>query len=205
MQAAIKSLPTACLIEVEFPASQQLSKSESKEAEEVNVDFAKSLIDALSVPFIGAGPCRLVLPGSASRRLRSSCEKCVRSVDSEDAIQVYLCPSSARDYADAADRSASSPTVIINGLAKSPKSVTDAALNAFYLKPLTYNSCVVGFLYRAYPSPWRAVDDEGRVLREFEDGQIRVKGTSTPDLREAVKLCSKAWDERAIAARRSKQ
>mmetsp|Transcript_19709 Transcript_19709/g.39404 ORF Transcript_19709/g.39404 Transcript_19709/m.39404 type:complete len:248 (-) Transcript_19709:37-780(-) len=204
VQAAIKSGPSpGGLIEVEFPASQQLSKAESKEAEDVNVDFAKSLIDALSVPFIGAGPCRLVLPTSASRRLKSSCNaKRVRSVDSSDAIQIFLCPSSPREYADAADRSALSPTIIINGLAKNPKSVSDAALNAFYLKPLTYNSCVVGFLYRCYPRPWLAVDDTSAVLREFEDRDIRVKGTSTPDLREAVKLCSKAWDDRAIAARR---
>ena len=73
---------------------------------------------------------------------------------------------------------------------------------AYFLKPLTYNSQVAGYLVRAYPSDWATVDATSKqVLKTFSEDQILVRGTLTPDLREPGKLVQKSVDERAIKAR----
>ena len=72
----------------------------------------------------------------------------------------------------------------------------------YFLKPLTYNSQVAGFLIRSYPSLWTVLDAQTKeVLGSFTDEQILVEGTNTPDLRESGRLVQKSVDERAIKAR----
>lgn len=74
---------------------------------------------------------------------------------------------------------------------------------AYYVKPLTYNSQVAGYLLRSYPSPWTTVDaTTDAVLGTATDAQILVPDTNTPDLRASVKSVQQAVDARAIAARR---
>ena len=76
----------------------------------------------------------------------------------------------------------------------------------YFLKPLTYNSQVAGFLIRSYPSLWTVLDAQTKaVLGSFTDEQILVEGTNTPDLRESGRLVQKSVDERAIKARRAKK
>lgn len=73
---------------------------------------------------------------------------------------------------------------------------------AYFVKPLTYNSQVAGFLVRSWPSQWTVLDAQSKaVLGSFTDEQILVDRTNTPDLRESGRLVQKSVDERAIRAR----
>lgn len=73
---------------------------------------------------------------------------------------------------------------------------------AYYLKPLTYNSQIAGYLIRCCPGPWTVLDAAGRtVLATYSDADILVPGTNTPDLRAAVRRVQKDADERAIRER----
>lgn len=73
---------------------------------------------------------------------------------------------------------------------------------AYFLKPLTYNSQIAGFLVRSYPSLWTVLDAETKhVLGSFSDDEILVKKTNTPDLRPSGRLVQRSVDERAIRAR----
>ncbi|KAL7555322.1 hypothetical protein ACHAWF_019008 [Thalassiosira exigua] len=82
------------------------------------------------------------------------------------------------------------------------RSVPPSATMAYYLKPLTYNSQVAGFLIRSYPSSWTVLDAQtNAVLGSFSDEEILVDRTNTPDLRESGRLVQKSSDERAIRAR----
>lgn len=73
---------------------------------------------------------------------------------------------------------------------------------AFYLKPLTYNSQVAGYLIRCYPNSWTAWDAlTKKSLGSFSDSEILFGDTNTPDLRSAGRLVQKSTDDRAIAAR----
>ena len=82
------------------------------------------------------------------------------------------------------------------------KSIPGAATMAYFVKPLTYNSQVAGFLIRAYPSLWTVLDAQTKsVLGSFTDEQILVDRTNTPDLRQSGRLVQKSVDERAIKAR----
>lgn len=119
-------------------------------------------------------------------------------------ICVLVAPSSRGDY-EAAQRIASAgnaaAVVILNGFAKDTKSVPGKATMAFFLKPLTYNSQVAGYLVRSFPSKWAVIDVVSKeVLGTFDDS-IMVRGTNTPDLRESGRLVQKSVDERAIRAR----
>lgn len=115
---------------------------------------------------------------------------------------VFLTPSSKADYQAARKLGEGGcPTVIVNGLFKDQKSVPESATMAYFLKPLTYNSQVAGFLVRSYPSPWTVVDAQSAVLGTFTDGEILVPRTNTPDLRASVRLVQKSADEKAIRAR----
>lgn len=74
---------------------------------------------------------------------------------------------------------------------------------AYFLKPLTYNSQVAGYLTRCYPGKWTTIDAvSNQVLGTFDDDEILVGKTNTPDLRESGKMVQKSVDERAIRARR---
>ena len=84
------------------------------------------------------------------------------------------------------------------------KSVSDDATMGYYLKPLTYNSQVVGYLVRDYPNEWTTVDGiSKRVLATFSDADLLVTNTNTPDLRQPLRLVQKSVDERALRARKN--
>jgi hypothetical protein len=69
----------------------------------------------------------------------------------------------------------------------------------FFLKPLTYNSQVAGYLIRRYPGPWVTLDAATKkVLGTCTDKEILVPGSNTPDLRAAGRLVQKSVDQRAI-------
>lgn len=90
-------------------------------------------------------------------------------------------------------------------LLQDTKSIPGQATMAYFLKPLTYNSQVVGYLTRCYPKEWATIDaTTKKVLQTYTDDQILVRGTNTPDLRAPGKLVQKAVDERAIQARRQR-
>jgi hypothetical protein len=73
---------------------------------------------------------------------------------------------------------------------------------AYFLKPLTYNSQVIGYLARKYPNDWTAVDlVSKKVMSTYTDSEILFGKTNTPDLRDAGRRVQKAVDERAIQAR----
>ena len=74
---------------------------------------------------------------------------------------------------------------------------------AYYLKPLTYNSQVAGYLVRAWPGQWTTLEAAtGQAVGEpATDAQILVPKTNTPDLRAAVKAIQLAVDKRAMEAR----
>ena len=76
---------------------------------------------------------------------------------------------------------------------------------AYFLKPLTYNSQVVGFLVRNYPNKWSTVDLLTKsTLGSYEDSEILFGNTSTPDLRGPGRLVQKCVDNRAILSRKNK-
>jgi hypothetical protein len=89
-------------------------------------------------------------------------------------------------------------------VAQDRKSVSAAATMAYFLKPLTYNSQVVGYLVRKYPNDWATIDSISKqVLGSYTDAEILVPKTNTPDLRGSGRLVQKSVDERAIAARKN--
>ena len=88
--------------------------------------------------------------------------------------------------------------------AKDRTSIPGDATMAYYLKPLTYNSQIAGYLIRCYPGPWTVLDAVGKtVLATYSDADILVPETNTPDLRAAVRRVQKDVDERAIRERSS--
>ena len=150
-------------------------------------------------------------------------------------VFVLVAPSSTRDYGVTKQLATDGATVVlINGFAKvrdsligsfcpiasdvslfsqpckttqkDNKSVSEQATMAYFLKPLTYNSQVAGYLLRAYPQPWTTLDAAtGAILETATDAQILVRNTNTPDLRTAVKAVQQSVDQRAIAARQRQQ
>ena len=75
---------------------------------------------------------------------------------------------------------------------------------AYFLKPLTYNSQLVGYLARNYPKDWAVIDTVSKaVLKTYSDKDILFGKSNTPDLREPGKLVQKSVDQRAIAARKN--
>lgn len=78
-------------------------------------------------------------------------------------------------------------------IVQTPKSIPEGATMAYYLKPLTNNSQVAGFLIRRFPNKWIVLDasmnkKQARQLGEFTDEEILVPKTNTPDLRQSVRL-----------------
>jgi hypothetical protein len=206
----------------------------ANDVDDANLATAKMIVQSLSPIIPGLlGPAVWLLTSSAAggasfqrkaatagNNVGSSMNNnvhCLRdglpTVKSSRDICVLVAPCNSADYS-AAQQLASNgnPVVLVNGLAKDPKSVSGAATMAYFLKPLTYNSCIAGYLIRSYPGPWTVVESVGGSgttaataktirLQTFTDAEILVPGTNTPDLRAAVRLVQKAVDERAIRAR----
>lgn len=222
IKAAIKSCGEIALIECEFPPLEALNKlgdgslRSAIEAEEANIAFVSKLIkDLAPFPF---GPNACVLTSSAaSKSFYSkvlskikgakvySLREGIPSVLGKKDVCVMISPSSRNDFNIAQDLAVSgqvSAVVIVNAFAKDQKSVPDTATMGYYLKPLTYNSQVAGYLIRSYPSDWTVLDAVSKeVLGLFSDQEIRVKNTNTPDLRQSGKLVQSSVDQRAIRAR----
>ena len=74
---------------------------------------------------------------------------------------------------------------------------------AYFLKPLTYNSQIAGYLIRCFPGKWTTIDAvSNQILGSLDDDEILVGNTNTPDLRESGRLVQKSVDKRAIQAKR---
>jgi len=209
--------PKCPLVECEFPALAALNKlgdgslRSATEAEDANIAFASKLCTKVGSPF---GPkVNLVVSSSASRSFMDKVQKKVKGASicsvkdlasaSVSGTSVFLTPSSKADYQEARKLAEDGcATVIVNALFKDQKSVPESATMAYFLKPLTYNSQVAGFLLvRSYPSQWTVLDAQSSVLGTFTDADILVPKTNTPDLRASVRLVQKSADEKAIRAR----
>lgn len=225
VKAAIASPrdPSLPLVECEFPALAALNKlgdgslRSAQEAEKSNLAFVGKLVKALAPPpFVpGTRPWLLVSASSsnafsdaASRAaagaatLRSLREGVPSSVGPND-VCVLVTPSGRTDYEAArvlATRARA--VVLVNGFAKDAKSVPGRATMAYYLKPLTYNSRVAGFLVRSWPGPWTTIDAaSSEVLSTRSDEDVLVRGTNTPDLRESGREVQRSVDQRAARER----
>lgn len=224
IQAAIQKPrnPTNPLIECEFPALAALNKlgdgslRSALEAEDANVAFVQKLVKGLApVSFLGIGPkISLVVGSAASNSFVAKVRKIqgqganiyllrdgVPNVGKED-VCIFVTPSSRSDYEAAKSLARSCTVLVVNGFAKDQKSIPGSATMAYFLKPLTYNSQVAGFLIRSYPSSWTVLDAVTKeVLGSFSDDEILVQKTNTPDLRTSGRLVQRSVDERAIRAR----
>ncbi|VEU35498.1 unnamed protein product [Pseudo-nitzschia multistriata] len=217
------------LIELEFPVLAALNKlgdgslRSAMEAEDANLSFVGKLTKGISVPFplsFGGSKVSIALSSSASNSFKAKAAKITKGTTilsasspslAEDVgsggICIFVSPTSRGDY-NSAQQLARSGTakavVIVNAFAKDPRSIPGDATMAYFLKPLTYNSQVAGYLIRSYPSNWTVLDATSKaVLGTFSDGEILVQGTNTPDLRASGRIVQKSVDERAIAARNS--
>ena len=218
--------PSFPLVEIEFPPLGALNKlgdgslRSSIQVEEANVDFANKLVKGIFTPFggLGLGPSvSLVLSSSASKSLAKKAESKVKAAKiysvrgglpdevkgSKDMVCVFLTPSSQQDYKEARQLAETGTKVLLlNGSFKDARSVPGNATTGYYLKPLTYNSSVAGYLIRSYPSRWTVLDAVSkRELGSFSDEEILVPMTNTPDLRASAGLVAKSFDERAIQQR----
>ena len=238
VQAALASPRTLSykLLECEFPAVASLNKlgdgslRSANEVDDANLATAKMMVQSISplIPGLMGPAVRLLTSSAASATfqrkaataLNDQYVHCLKqglpAVKSRD-VCVLVTPCNSADY-DMAQRLVSNgnAVVLVNALAKDPKSVSGSATMAYFLKPLTYNSSIAGYLIRSYPGPWTVVEATTKaaggsgaststvLLATFTDAEILVPGTNTPDLRAAVRLVQKAVDARAIRAR-SKQ
>jgi len=223
IKAAISSPknPSFPLLECEFPPLQALNKlgdgslRSAIEVEKANLSFCNKLMNSIApLPFLGPNICLLV-GSSSSAGFISKAKSILKGKTiyalaegmpdlNQDDVCILVSPSSRNDYAIANKlASQGTTTVIVNGFAKDRKSISEKATMAYFQKPLTYNSAVVGYLLRLYPGKWATVDGISKeVLATFTDDEILVPGTNTPDLRESGRLVQKSVDERAIRARR---
>lgn len=215
--------PSFKLIECEFPAVAALNKlgdgslRSANEVDDANLATAKAIVQSISSVIPGLGPAVWLLTSTAAgpafiKKATESTTKVpsyvhnlkegLPAIKSRD-VCVLVAPCNSQDYA-AAQRLAinGNAVILVNGFAKDLQSVPGAATMAYFLKPLTYNSQIAGYLIRCYPGPWTVVDAAtGSTLSTCLDETILVAGTNTPDLRAAVKLVQRAVDERAIRAR----
>ncbi|GMH49985.1 hypothetical protein TrRE_jg2798 [Triparma retinervis] len=167
------------------------SLSDAKKLDKAQGIFVKSLKTKISLPFLGLGKHTTVHSFATSLPFPPD----------DGSILLCVSPSQPSHYQACISRSTHSPTLIINGLFKTNKSVPTAT-SLYYLKPLTHNSQISGYLLRSYPDPYQVLDPQGRVLKTYvSEEEVLVRGTNTPDLREAVKICSLEADRRAIEAR----
>ena len=217
--------PSFPLVEIEFPPLDALNKlgdgslRSSLAVEEANVEFANKLIKGIFTPFggLGLGPSvSLVLSSSASKSLAKKAESKVKAAKiysvrgglpdevkgSKDKVCVFLTPTSQQDFKEARQLAETGTKVLLlNGSFKDARSVPGNATTGYFLKPLTYNSSVAGFLIRQYPSRWTVLDASKRELGSFSDEEILVPTTNTPDLRASAGLVAKSFDRRAIKER----
>jgi len=217
--------PSMPLFECEFPALQALNKlgdgslRSTQEAEEANLVFVSKLAKAIApAPFLGP-KVSLLVSSSASNSFKAGAKSKVKGASiysmkddlsdiGDDTVCIVTMPSSRIDYQTAQNLATSgtvAAVIVVNGFAKDPKSVPGSATMAYYLKPLTYNSQVAGYLTRSYPAKWAVIDTTTKkVLASFSDEEILVKGTNTPDLRNSGRIIQRAVDERAIKERGSR-
>ncbi|OEU11158.1 hypothetical protein FRACYDRAFT_193086 [Fragilariopsis cylindrus CCMP1102] len=219
------------LIELEFPPIQSLNKlgdgslRSTIEVDNANLKFY--LMDVLN-PFKSSIQKYTCISSSSTNSFRTKAQKiATKGIDVIDSsavaqeednngatvgmVYIFISPSSRGDYMMAqqmANANICKSVVIVNGFAKGPNSISGLATMSYYLKPLTYNSQIAGYLIRSYPSLWTVLDSSGgggvkaaKVLTTYTDKDILVQGTNTPDLRASGKLVQKSVDERAIAAR----
>jgi hypothetical protein len=224
------------LIELEFPPLQSLNKlgdgslRSTIEVDDANLKFVSKLLKSISLdvlnPFKSSiKKVTLVISSSSTNSFRTKAQKIATKgidvIDSSAVVQeentgmvyIFISPSSRGDYMMAQQLATAnnanickSSVVIVNGFAKGPNSISGLATMSYYLKPLTYNSQIAGYLIRSYPSLWTVLDSSSgvkaaKVLTTYTDKDILVQGTNTPDLRASGKLVQKSVDERAIAAR----
>ena len=219
VQAAVSKpkTPGYKLIECEFPPLAALNKlgdgslQSAQAVDAANLAFAISVARSLSVPLIGP-TATLLTSTAASSRLVQNAKKAYASVHTlskglpdlvtKSSIFVLVAPSSPRDYQTADDLAQEGATVVlVNGFAKTPKSVGGQATMAYYLKPLTYNSQIAGWLLRTWPRPWTTLAGNNKVLQTADDADTLVPATNTPDLRGSVKAVQRYVDQQAMAAR----
>jgi Domain of unknown function (DUF1995) len=224
VKAALASprTPSCAFIECEFPPLAALNKlgdgslQSANQVDQANLEFAVKLLRSISpVPMLLGPGTWLIISSAASSSFFEKAQKAysgngkvhslkngLPNVRARD-VCVFVSPSVSKDY-EAAKRLVvnGNKVVVVNGFAKDQKSVPADATMAYFLKPLTYNSQVSGYLLRAYPGKWTTVDAfSGTSLGAVGDSDILVSGTNTPDLRPAVRQVQKAVDERAIRAR----
>jgi Domain of unknown function (DUF1995) len=224
--------PSFKLIECEFPPINNQNKlgdgslRSAQLVDDANLEAAKAiLLGASGAPLsslLGGGPAVWLLTSSTATRsfqdkaaarvatdpkflhcLRDGLPAPVKSRD----VCVLVAPASGPDFTAAQRLAANGNAVIVvNALAKDRSSMPGGATMAYFLKPLTYNSQIAGYLIRAYPGPWTTVDaTTGMVLGTFTDAEILVPNTNTPDLRAAVRQVQKAVDARVILQRQNAQ
>lgn len=59
-------------------------------------------------------------------------------------------------------------------LLQDQKSVPGSATMAYFVKPLTYNSQVAGYLIRSYPSSWTVLDAQTKAVLGSFTGENRL-------------------------------
>uniref|UniRef100_A0A7S3V4D8 DUF1995 domain-containing protein n=1 Tax=Chaetoceros debilis TaxID=122233 RepID=A0A7S3V4D8_9STRA len=214
--------PSFPFVECEFPALEALNKlgdgslRSTLQAEEANIAFISKLVKGLApAPFMGP-KVSVAVSSSASNSFLTNMKKKVSGASvfslkdgipelSVEDVCVVVTPSSRNDYQAAkvlVESGSVKAVVVVNAFAKDQKSIPAMATMAYFLKPLTYNSQVAGFLIRSYPGNWTVLDAFSKeVLGSFTDNEILVKKTNTPDLRSSGRLVQKSVDERAIRAR----
>lgn len=213
------------LIECEFPPLKELNKlgdgsmRSANEVDQANLSFCKKLIQSVAPLPPPLGPKTWFLSSSASSNAfngkaesilkgtsatLSSLRNGIPSQVGKGDICILVAPNGRTDYkaAQTLATEVNANVIIVNGLAKDQESVSGKATMAYFLKPLTYNSQVVGYLTRQYPQKWTVVDAvTQKALGSFMDDEILFGDSNTPDLRTPGRLVQKATDERAIAAR----
>jgi len=223
IKSAIKNpkTPSFPLIECEFPPLAELNKlgdgslRSANQVDDANLAFCAKLARSYS-PFPMIGPkIWLLTSASSSVNFFSKASRLVKGVSIvplKDGLSetigkgdfcIVVSPSSRQDYL-AANKLASGgfSVVIVNGFIKDQKSINAAATMAYFLKPLTYNSQVAGYLVRKYPNDWATIDlISKKVLASYKDDQILFQQTNSPDLRGPGRLVQKSVDERAIRLR----
>ncbi|CAB9499315.1 expressed unknown protein [Seminavis robusta] len=210
------------LIECEFPPLVALNKlgdgsmRSAIEVDQANLAFCSKLIKSISVPLLGP-KVWLLTSGGAANAFQSKAEKAVKGSAtvaslrngipegiSKGDVCIFISPNGRGDYnvAKTLAETTAKAVVVVNGLAKDQDSVPGRATMAYYLKPLTYNSQVAGYLIRSYPGQWTVLDAvTKKSLGSFSDNEILFGNSNTPDLRESGRLVQKSTDDRAIAAR----
>ena len=180
--------------------------------------FCKKLVEALTpLPFLGPEPWLMMSSAANNALFQKAVATKLPQVHSlkegrpsnlkGKSTCVFMSPSS-RDYEIAKEivNKNGNVVVLVNGLAKDTKSVPGDATMAYFLKPLTYNSQIAGYLVREFPGPWTTLfaDGSDKTLDAKADNEILVPGTNTPDLRAAVRQVQVAVDEKAIQARNAR-